>query len=129
MPVSKREINDDFADWLRGRMRQRGYDLDGARAGGMTRLAADADVSLSVISRALNEGRTPDLESLRGLGRALGVSLGDMLVAAGKADREELPVSAAPVGAGVDPDFLAEIAEASPATIEAVRAVLKATKG
>lgn len=37
--------------------------------------------------------------------------------------------NAVPVGAGVDPDLLADLASASPEAIDAVRAILKATKG
>lgn len=39
------------------------------------------------------------------------------------------PPESVPLGANVDPDVLADLAVASPAAIEAVRAVLKAAKG
>lgn len=39
------------------------------------------------------------------------------------------PPEKVPLGANVDPDVLADLAVASPAAIEAVRAVLKAAKG
>lgn len=97
VPVSKREsrdINNAFAEWLRAQMHARGYPTEPPRAGGPTRLAEDADVSLSVISRALNEGRTPDVDSLRNIGHVLGYSLGEMLIRAGKATADELPVRA-----------------------------------
>ncbi len=92
--VSKqqRDINNAFAEWLRAQMKSRGYPTEPARAGGRTRLADDAGVSLSVISRALNEGRTPDVDSLRNIGHVLGYSLGEMLIRAGKATADELPV-------------------------------------
>lgn len=73
-------------------MRRRGWEPDGTRAGGRTALAAASGVHISVISRALNEGRTPDIDSLRLLGQAFGYNLGEMLVFSGRAERDELPV-------------------------------------
>lgn len=90
MLVGKRQVNDAFATWLRREMQRRGYETEGTRAGGRSRLAEEADVSPSAISRVLNEGRTPDDETLRRIGRVLGYSLGEMLVFAGRAATEEL---------------------------------------
>jgi transcriptional regulator with XRE-family HTH domain len=104
---------------------------------GMTQaqLARATGISDSVISRWRRDESAPDLPNLRKLASALRVPLLDLAVAAGHMspaearmkDRPDPP--AAPVGAGVDPDVLAELAQASPEAIEAVRAVLRAAKG
>lgn len=94
MFVSVGKHNDggeDFARWLRTEMIRCGYEVGQPRAGGQMRLAREAGVSASLISRALNEGHIPDLGSLRSIGRVLGYSLGEMLVAAGQANPDELP--------------------------------------
>lgn len=64
--------------------------------GALTRLAREAGVNKSTVSRAINEGVIPDINALRGLGRVLGHTLGEMLVHAGIATPDELPVRAAP---------------------------------
>ncbi|PZG55653.1 hypothetical protein C1I98_02895 [Spongiactinospora gelatinilytica] len=77
--------------WLRDELTRRGYDL--AR-GGQSRIAREAGIHPSVISRVLNEERGLEIEPLRRLGQALGLPLGEMLVAAGVAAPDELPVRA-----------------------------------
>jgi hypothetical protein len=84
--VSNRDVNQPFADWLRTRMRAWGYPPEGgSRIGGRSRLAKDAGLDLSVISRALNEGRVPSIESMRLLAKPLRSSLDEMLIVAGHA--------------------------------------------
>lgn len=128
--VSNRQVNQPFSDWLRKEMRRRGWEPDGTRSGGRTALAAQSGVHISVISRALNEGRTPDLDSLRLLGQAFGYNLGEMLVFAGRAERDELPVSPnePPVGAGVDPALLADASTLDAAEVQRVRDFIKGIK-
>ncbi len=75
--------------WLAGELTRRGYDL--AR-GGQSRLAREADIHPSVINRVLREDRGLEIGLLRRLGKALGYSLGEMLVHAGLAEPDELPV-------------------------------------
>lgn len=75
--------------WLRQEMLKRGYD---PRRGGQSRLAREAGVAASSINRALNQGYGVENDVLRRLGKALGYSFGEMLVFAGEASREELPV-------------------------------------
>lgn len=48
-------------------------------------------MSLSAISRALNEGRTPEVETLIRLAKPLRTSLRDLLIASGKASADDLP--------------------------------------
>lgn len=90
------EEDKPFGVWLRREMQRRGYDLEGPRAGGRTRLAKETGLSLSIISRILNDNRVPEVKALRSLGDALGYSLTEMLVHAGMADREDLPPSVTP---------------------------------
>lgn len=70
----------------------------------------------------------PRRDTVIAMALAVGVEPSAALEAAGF-DPTQAPETPAPVGAGVDPDLLADIAEATPATIEAVRAVLRAAKG
>lgn len=105
-----------------------------AKGLGAADLARATGVNQSLISRWLKDEIAPSVENLRRVSKALGIPLLDLLVAAGHVepgearmrDRPEPP--AAPIGAGVDPDLLAALASADPAAIEAVRAVLRATK-
>lgn len=75
--------------WLRQEMLKRGYDPSW---GGQSRLARDAGISASSINRVLNQDYGVKLDVLRRLGKTLGYNLGEMLVFAGEADRDELPV-------------------------------------
>jgi len=88
LPVS----NDagQFGHWLREELTRRGYLSE---RGGQTRFAKEADIGTGVLSRIFSEeNRIPDNETLRRIGRALGYSLGEMLVAAGAAQPEEMPI-------------------------------------
>lgn len=76
-------------------MTDAGYDPDGVRSGGRTRLAEDSGVSLPVISRSLNEGRTPDPSTLRALAGPLRKTYRELLIRAGHATEEDLPDPAA----------------------------------
>ena len=75
--------------WLREELTRRDYDL---QRGGQSRFARETDVHVSVLNRVLNEGRGVEIDALRRIGNALGYSLGEMLIFAGLADRDELPV-------------------------------------
>ncbi|MFC4122092.1 hypothetical protein [Nonomuraea zeae] len=46
---------------------------------------------MSVLNRVLNEGRGVEIDGLRRMGKALGYSLGEMLIFAGQAEPDELP--------------------------------------
>lgn len=69
--------------YLKALARRRGYNIDAARGGDKGRLAADAGISLTTLSRALNEGRTPDTRALAGLAKALEVDFEEFLVDGG----------------------------------------------
>lgn len=89
MPVGTEE-DIPFGEWLRQEMERRGYELEGPRAGGKTRLAQEADVSLSIISRILSGGRVPEIKALRAIGQVFGIPLGDMMIRAGLAEAHEM---------------------------------------
>lgn len=97
-----------FHEWLREQLARRGY----LERGGQSRFAREADLSLSIISRALNEGRVPELEALRAMGRVLGYTLGDMMVVAGVATADELPVRASVSGTASKANDTAILADA-----------------
>lgn len=78
-----------LGQWLADELTRRGYDL---ASGGQSRLAREADIHPSVINRVLREDRGLEIGPLRRLGKALGYSLGEMLVHAGVATPDELPV-------------------------------------
>ncbi|MDX3640628.1 helix-turn-helix domain-containing protein [Streptomyces sp. MB09-02B] len=87
---------DAFAAWMEGVMRARGYDIDSPRGGGKTRLAEDAGVHRAAITRLLQRQSMPDLETMRGLSRALGVPVRDVLIRSGKLTEQDLPQAPAP---------------------------------
>lgn len=81
--MGDREINEQWAAWLRRRMRTKNYSTP-------TELARASDVDQSVISRWLNEGRTPQVDQLRKVAGPLEASMLDLLVAAGYVTRAEV---------------------------------------
>ncbi|WP_060884517.1 helix-turn-helix transcriptional regulator [Streptomyces caniscabiei] len=91
---------DAFAAWMEGLMRARGYDIDSPRGGGKTRLAEDAGVHRAAVTRLLQRRSMPDLETMRGLSRALGVPVRDVLIRSGKLTEQDLPLPPAPAGTG-----------------------------
>lgn len=80
-----------FGPWLREELRRRGYLSE---RGGQTSFANEAGIGVSVLSRILNDGRVPEIDALRAMGRVLGYSLGEMMVFAGVAKPDEMPVRA-----------------------------------
>lgn len=91
-----------LATWLRDVIAQGGkYNLD--KRGDLTRLAADAGVVRSVLSKALNAENIPDDITLKKIGKALGLTLGDMLVGAEIAVLDDFPTPAKVVQVPVDP--------------------------
>lgn len=70
-------------------MPRRGYPLEGPRAGGMTRLAADAGISQATMSRLLSGRGEPSYDSLRKIGALWGYTLHQMMVFAGITEPDE----------------------------------------
>jgi hypothetical protein len=68
--------------WLRQELTRRGYDL---AKGGQSKFAREADIHPSMVNRGA------EIDVLRRMGRALGYTLGEMLINAGLADHDELP--------------------------------------
>ena len=75
--------------WLRDEMPRHGYPLEGRRAGGVSRLAADAGIPQATMSRLVHGQSTPDVQTLRKLAPIFHVSLDKMLVIAGLANPDE----------------------------------------
>nr|WP_217179666.1 helix-turn-helix transcriptional regulator [Streptomyces sp. AC495_CC817] len=94
---------DAFAAWMEDVMRARGYDIDSPRGGGKTRLAEDAGVHRAAITRLLQRRSMPDLETMRGLSRALGVPVRDVLIRSGKLTEQDLPKPSTPPVPGTAP--------------------------
>ncbi|MFD5323898.1 helix-turn-helix domain-containing protein [Streptomyces sp. NPDC127092] len=85
---------DEFAGWVEGLMRARGYDIDSPRGGGKSRIADEAGVHRAAVTRLLQRQSMPDLETMRRIAPLLGVSVRDMLIRSGRVTPEELPVAA-----------------------------------
>lgn len=115
----------------------------GWRGWGIGELATKADVDPGTIGDFLGARRWPQLKTRSAIEKALGWPAGTIArVAAGARPPLEPIVPPTetvgpasqdaepelPVGAGVDPELLTELAQADPAAIEAVRAVLKAAR-
>ncbi|MGW5420321.1 helix-turn-helix domain-containing protein [Streptomyces sp. NPDC003943] len=85
---------DEFAAWVEGLMRARGYDIDSPRGGGKSRIADEAGVHRAAVTRLLQRQSMPDLETMRRIAPLLGVSVRDMLIRSGRVTPEELPAAA-----------------------------------
>ncbi|MEV4439679.1 helix-turn-helix transcriptional regulator [Streptomyces sp. NPDC049577] len=83
---------EEFAAWVEDLMRARGYDIDHPRGGGRSKVADDAGVHRAAVTRLLQRQSMPDLATMRGLARALGVSVRDMLIRSGKLSENDLPL-------------------------------------
>ncbi|HUR74400.1 MAG TPA: helix-turn-helix transcriptional regulator [Sporichthya sp.] len=77
-----------LGDWLRQELMKRGYNL---AKGGQSRFAREADIHPSMVNRILSEDRGAEVDVLRRMGKALGYTLGEMLIHAGLAEHSELP--------------------------------------
>ncbi|MGD9485035.1 helix-turn-helix transcriptional regulator [Streptomyces sp. TRM70308] len=104
---------EDFAAWIEGMIRDRGYDIDSPRGGGKSKLADAAGVHRAAITRLLQRHSMPDLETMRRLARVLRVPVREMLIRSGQLTSEELPVSAAATGGPAHGD-----ADDGPLTLE-----------
>ncbi|NGO07639.1 helix-turn-helix transcriptional regulator [Streptomyces sp. HC44] len=83
---------DEFAGWIEGLLRDRGYDIDSPRGGGRSKLADDAGVHRAAVSRLLQRQSMPDLETMRRIAAVLGVPLREMLIRSGRLSEDDLPV-------------------------------------
>lgn len=76
--------------WLREEMPRRGYPLEGPRAGGISRLADDADISRASLSRVVAGQAELSIEALRKIGAVFKISLPTMMRHAGLLDPDEI---------------------------------------
>ncbi|MGH3415529.1 MAG: helix-turn-helix domain-containing protein [Actinocrinis sp.] len=88
-----------FSTWLRGALERAGYASPGQR-GGLTRLAADADVSLSTLSKYQSGESLPDVDSMARLAPYLHTNVREMLLKSGLVLESELVTDTDPL---VDP--------------------------
>ncbi|WP_344439560.1 helix-turn-helix transcriptional regulator [Kitasatospora nipponensis] len=72
-------------------MRARGYDIDSPRGGGKSKLAEDAGVHRAAVTRLLQRQSMPDLDTMRGIARALDIPVREILIRSGKLTEQDLP--------------------------------------
>lgn len=121
-----------FAEWLHDTVVAAGYDLSTPRAGGKTKLAADAGIATSQVHRALSGDALPDIRTQRLLAKALGVPPREMYIRSGLLVPEDLevdPTALADLDArqlglklGVAPDHLAQFEQIVRAVAETFEA-------
>ena len=85
-----------LASWLRKEMPRRGFPIEGPRAGGIARLADEAEISRASMSRIAAGLAGASIDNLRKIGQVLGYTLGEMLIHAGIAEPEDLTIRDAP---------------------------------
>lgn len=78
-----------FADWLRQRAEQAGYDLD--KRGVISQLARDSGNDPAQMSRFLRGQAIPAVEGQAGLARAFGIKLPEVMIQAGTAKPDDFP--------------------------------------
>jgi transcriptional regulator with XRE-family HTH domain len=79
-----------FASYVRQAALDAGYSIDSPRGGDKTRLANDAGMSLTTLSRLLSGERMPDARYFAPLAKALKVDLQELLVQSGIVPAESL---------------------------------------
>ncbi|MFJ6215037.1 hypothetical protein ACIQGZ_17130 [Streptomyces sp. NPDC092296] len=99
--------NPAFTQWLRQRAKAAGYDV-GASRGARLALAKAAAISPTQVGRTLTGDTMPSVESQRGLAKALGIPVAEMLVRSGTLAPEDiLSRAGTPAASEVDPYRLA----------------------
>lgn len=91
--MASKQRHDDYAGfskWFRQTMIRRGYALEGPRAGGMTQLATDAEISLSAVSKFLNGKMLPEVPTMVKLAGPLNATIREMLLHTGRVLEEDL---------------------------------------
>lgn len=83
-----------FAAYVREAALAAGYEVDKPRSGAKLKLAAEAGMSPSTLSRMLSGERMPDPKYFQGLANALHVPVNEFLVEAGIIGRESLDLRA-----------------------------------
>ena len=117
----------DWPTWLTRAMDAAGIKSD-------AELARRAGIPQTNITR-WRQGVQPRPDTLRRLARPLGVEWIDLMVASGNASAREAHLRGTPrpperpVGAGVDPELLADVATLSDAEIQRVKDFIRGIKG
>jgi hypothetical protein len=117
---SQRRASDAVASWLAMRRRN------------PTWLVAETGADPGTIGDFLSGSRWPKLATQGKIEAAVGWAPGTIRQIGNGGEvpalEESTPGPATPVGANVDPDLIAELNAASPETIEAIRAMLRAAR-
>lgn len=123
-----------FADWLRQRAEQAGYDLD--KRGVISQLARDSGNDPAQMSRFLRGQAIPAVEGQAGLARAFGIKLPEVMIQAGSAKPDDFPdygqqtrpsnysLDAAADALGVTDQERRYIIQVMPQTVEIVRSAV-----
>jgi transcriptional regulator with XRE-family HTH domain len=101
---------DRLAAYVRTAAIAAGYDIDRPNSGDKTRLARDAGMSITTLSRLLSAERMPDARYLAPLARAINVDPVDLLVESGiLPDRTQAQPDPKPVASvAITPDVVAD---------------------
>lgn len=116
-----------FGQYVRKLALEAGYPLDTVNSGAVTRLAADAGMSQTTISKLLSGERMPDAKYFVGLARALGTDPIDLFVESGilppqtRSQSAHNPVASPPI----TPDAVADAWGVDPFGREMVHAMFQ----
>ncbi|MFD9813738.1 helix-turn-helix domain-containing protein [Streptomyces sp. NPDC059080] len=103
------DAREEFAQWLRERLTQLGFDLSTPRAGGQAQFARAAGISHPVVSRTLRGTNTPTPEVLEAMAPVLKVPLRELLVRAHILTEDEMPPATATPARRHTPEELAAL--------------------
>lgn len=114
----------DFADWLKARAEQEDYNF--AVRGTAATFATDSGVDPAQMSRFLRGQAVPSVEGQRGIAKALGVKLPEVMVRAGTAEPDDFPsYSETPARPTNSLDRIADEYNASPAERKVLGALMR----
>jgi transcriptional regulator with XRE-family HTH domain len=82
-----------LSKWLTQEMPRRGYPLQGPRAGGISRLASEANIPQATMSRLVHGQSEASVDNLRKLAPIFGKTLAEMMVISGLAKPDEMTES------------------------------------
>ncbi|MFF0630354.1 helix-turn-helix domain-containing protein [Streptomyces sp. NPDC004296] len=125
-PSEPKHTPETFAAWLRSQLARRGY----PERGGQREFAKHSGISTATVSRLLRADGLPDVRTLQALSEALRIPLGELLVRAGVASREDLAAAARPVTPEpISPEqAAAELGITSPEAVAAFVAMVTALR-
>lgn len=113
-----------FADWLKERAEQEDYDF--SLRGTAATFAAASGVDPGQMSRFLRGQAVPSIEGQRGIARALGIKLPEVMVRAGTAEPDDFPsYGETPARPASSLDRIADEYDASPAERKVLGALVR----